>query len=143
MQKLTSECIRKIFMDCLFTDDEVKDLKPEEIPPDAVVVCGVTTQVGFKKDRLDKHREEVKELLSQLSDDFFHNKGGGMSFLKLPFLKNGDQWGEHVSAQELMLLGIAFKFMQCAPRKMWNLFPGGVPYIVVNLDGFQDLHPQM
>lgn len=141
MQKLTSENVRNIFLDCLFTDDEIKsiNLKSEELPPDAVLVSGVTVKVGFKKARVDKHQEDIKELLTQLSDDFFQDKGGGMSFLKLPFLKDGEQWGEHTSAQELLLLGLASKFMRCAPREMWNLFPGGVPYIVIDLKGFQDL----
>lgn len=141
MLKLTSENVRSIFLDCLFTDDEIKDLnlKSEELPPNAVLVSGVTVQVGLHKTRLDKHQEDIKELLSQLSDDFFQDKGGGMSFLKLPFLKDGEQWGEHTSAQELLLLGLASKFMRCPPREMWNLFPGGTPYIVIDLNRFQDL----
>lgn len=138
MQKLTPETVQNIFFDCLFTKEEVKDLAPGQSPPGAVLVRGVTVSVGMHQDRLNKHKEEIKELLSQLPDAFYSNKGGGMSLLNLPFLNDETtQWGEHKSAEQLMLMGIASKLMKyCAPKEMWAALPGGVPYVVINLDGF-------
>lgn len=134
--KLTPENVQSILFDCLFTNEEVKDLAPGETPPDMLTVEGITATFGLNKDRLDKHKEEIKEFLSQIPDEFVQDKGGGMSFLQLPFLKDGTQWGEHKSAHELMLLGIASKFMNyCAPRELWESLPGGVPYLMINLEG--------
>ena len=137
MQELTAANVQNVFFDCLFTEDEVKDLSPGQAPDDSVLVRGVTINAGLNKTRLAKHKDEIKELLSQLHDTFFYNQGGGMSFLKLPFLKDESQWGEHESAQQLMLLGIASGFMKyCVPESVWAALPGGVPYVVINLDGF-------
>lgn len=134
--QLTPQNVRRIFSDCLFTDDEVKGLNPGEAPTNAVIVVGITMKVGLNKDRLSKHKEEIKELLSQISDA---PNEEGTSFLNIPFLKNKEQWGEHTSAQELMILGLASSFMKyCVPSpSMWKLLPGGVPYVRINLDGFQ------
>lgn len=137
MQKLTPEIVQKIFFDCLFTDDEMKGINPDQAPPGAIIVLGLTMKYGLSKIRLDKHKEEIKELLSQLRDGFFHDKGGGMSFLNLPLLNDGTLWGDYPAAHQLMLLGLASAFIEyCAPKSLWSAFPGGSPYIVINLDGF-------
>lgn len=133
--QLTSENVHFVFTDCLFTEEEVKDLVEGQIPENAVLVEGLTIKVGFHKERLSKHKEDIKSLLSQISDKFVHNVGGGMSFLELPSRSDGTQWGEHPDAQELLLLGIGSKYMQyCAPQELWPMLPGGVPYVVINLD---------
>jgi hypothetical protein len=73
-------------------------------------------------------------MLGQLSDDFMHDKGGGMSMLQMPFTKDGTQYGEQRDADALFMLGQALGLAKpVLPRPMWGAFPGGLPYIVVTL----------
>jgi len=126
--------IREILIDSLFTPEEVKNELPKQgyIPGN-----GITIKVAFHPARLESHREEVKSILEQLNRNFFVDGGGGWSFLNLPFDKDGNQWGEHDTAQQLMILGIALGMITylIGMRESWGALPGGVPYIVIDLNG--------
>jgi len=128
MSKLTSEAVQKLFFDCLFTDDEIKDGPPKQI----VEVQGIISRIGFHPGRLESHREEVKALLAELEDSFHEEKGGGWSFLNACMTKDGEQWGEHQNMEQLFALGIGLKLARWVmPREMWSSLPGGMPYVVV------------
>lgn len=134
--ELTPQNVQKVFFACLFNDDEII---PGKTPDNAVLVEGITHKIGFHRERLESHKKEIKEFLSKLPESFFVDRGDGMSFLGLPYLPNGNLWGDHQSAQELMLMGIGSKLMKyCAPKEMWSSLPGGVPYVVINLNGFDE-----
>jgi hypothetical protein len=126
---LTAENVRTVFDDCLFKDEEVVNGKPVIEP---IKAEGIMATFGFHPARLESHKQEVKEMLSQLPDPFMKSKGGGWTFLNACMTKNGTQWGEHNTMEQLFVLGIALKICSFAlPRKMWDILPGGMPYIVV------------
>ena len=122
--KLNSETVREIFLNCLFKENENRD--------NAIMVTGITFSVGFNPIRLNKHKEDIVQLLDNLKDEFKQDLGGGYSFLEACFDKYGNHWGEHRNVEELFLLGIAIdKVEYLLPRELWMTLPGGVPYLVI------------
>lgn len=122
---LTSESVKKIFMDCLFRKDEdtTNHVKAE----------GITRIVGFHPERLESHRAEIAALLDELPDAFKESSGGGMSFLNACNDKHGNQWtGLQLHMEQLFQLGIGIGKVKCPmPREMWPVLPGGVPYYTI------------
>jgi hypothetical protein len=126
--KLTASNVDKLFRHCLFNDDEVAELSREEIKAKAVVAEGVMMHVGFHRGRLEKSKAEVSALLDQLDPTFLQ----GWSFLKLPFDAEGNQWGEHQNADQLLMLGLGTgRLAYLAPRENWPSLPGGLPYVIL------------
>ena len=125
-----AEKVHEIFMGCLYEEKEVKDV--EHPPEGAVLVEGIMGKFGFHPDRLESHRDQVRQLLDEMPKEFHKTTGGGWTFLNLCQDKNGFQWtGFHQRMEELVCLGIGLKMATfCAPRDMWSAFPGGMPYIV-------------
>lgn len=125
-QQLTAERVTEVFLDCLFQDgdDNINHVKVE----------GIRGDVGFHLARLESHKAEVEAMLDELPDDFKKSGGGGMSFLNACYDKHGEQWtGLHQTMEQLFLLGMAVgKAKLLAPREMWELLPGGMPYYVVS-----------
>ena len=122
--KLNSETVREIFLDCLFKENENRD--------NAIMAAGITFSVEFNPIRLNKHKEDIVQLLDNLKDEFKQESGGGYSFLEACFDKDGNHWGEHRNVEELFLLGIAIdKVEYLLPRELWMTLPGGVPYLVI------------
>lgn len=125
--KLTADNVHKTFLECLFTDEELKnDFKI------ARQAKGVLLNVTFNIEKLNKEKDNIYSMLRCLSDDFMSDKGGGMSFLNMCVDKNENHWGEHKNVEELLCLGIAIDAISyLLPREHWYLLPGNVPYIVV------------
>jgi hypothetical protein len=122
--RLDSEKVYGIFKDCLFRDGEDTT--------NHVLAEGIMSKVGFHPERLKLHEPEVIELLDELPEKFKEGSGGGWSFLNACMDKHDIQWGEQLNAEQLLLLGMALGKVQCqAPREMWSMLPGGVPYYVV------------
>ena len=122
--KLTSEVVEKIFLDCLFKEDE--DHKA------FIEARGVQLNVGFHPGRLKENESKIIELLDQLPDNFKESKGGGWSFLNACIDKDDNQWGEHRNIDQLLCLGIGIgKARILLPREMWSIFPGGIPYFTI------------
>lgn len=133
IMELSCKNIDLIMADVLYREDEVPDGVP---PADAIVAESLMNKFAFNPIRLESHRQDVKDMLSELPDAFFEGKGGGWSFLNLPFTKDDRQWGEQYNADALLALGVGLGIMWAQmPREMWKIFPGGVPYIGINLDG--------
>lgn len=123
----------EIFSDVLLNNDEINEegTAPKEgievEMVDAIAVAGF----GFHKQRLENHRKEIKEMLGQLNPRF----KDGLSFLEGCDDKDGVQWGEHRNMEQLFCLGIGLGYAKyCAPKKMWSILPGGMPYISVNIE---------
>jgi hypothetical protein len=132
MKELTSENVDTIFKDCLFKSEEVVDGKPIIEP---IMGEGILNNFGFHPERLESHRIEVAEMLSQLPDNFKKTKGGGMSFLNACMTKDDRQWGEHRNMEQLFSLGYALKLVTYPlSREFWDTLPGGVPYITVDVE---------
>lgn len=119
------------FVDCLYRDYEVT---PGKIPEGTVVGSGVMSlKVGFHPGRLAAAREDVKSYLLEMHPNF--SVGGGWTFLSLCVDKNGVQWGEHVNADQLIMLGSALGMVQFMhPREIWHVLPGSMPYLIIDTD---------
>jgi hypothetical protein len=129
MKELTRENVEEIFEKCLFKEDEVVDGKPIINP---LIGHGIIQDVDFHPDRLHSYETKIKEMLSQLPESFMKSKGGGMSFLNACETKDGHQWGEHRNMEQLFVLGNACGIVTYPmPKNMWNILPGGMPYITV------------
>jgi len=135
MMELTSNNVNSIITDCLFDKDENEGMTDEEmIKSDACNhVQGIMASFSFNRERLESHREEIRSMLMQLPTEFTESGGGGWSFLNACNRKDGTQWtGMQYMMEGLFIMGIGLglcKFLM--PREMWNIFPGGMPYIVV------------
>lgn len=111
----------------LFDKCAMKDIDPESVLIKAAV--GVASMLPSK---LKEHKEEIRELLMELPEQFRASSGGGWSFLNACMDKNGRQWGEHNHIDMLLVLGLGIGLVEfCLPRDMWECLPGGVPYFVI------------
>jgi hypothetical protein len=130
MSILTADAVEKIFMDCLYTEEESKGMT--EPPDDSVIVDGILHKFALHPGRLESHREQVRELLKELPSTFQASGGGGWSFLQACMTIDGDHWGEHRNMEQLFVLGIGLKLAQwLSDRSLWRAMPGGMPYVVV------------
>jgi hypothetical protein len=130
MSVLTAERVERVFLESLF-----KDPVPEDVMDKAVVVKGIMMKVGFDPERLEQHRAEIEEMLGELPDSFKPQGGGGMSFLNACDDKHGHQWGEHRNMEQLFMLGMGIgKVKLLTARNLWAVFPGGMPYYLVDVD---------
>lgn len=123
--KLTSENVEAIFKDCLAESDE----KIRQI------ISGVRIKAGFNRDKVTANRDNILSMLSCLPKEFHAFKGGGWTFLNLCVDADGRQWTDfHQMCDMLVCLGIAIgavKFLLA--REFWQCFPGGMPYVVVDI----------
>ena len=123
--ELTAKRVNEIFNDCLFQDTPAKGT--EYIPGKGIVV-----KVGFNPVKIEKHAQEIHDLLHELRDEFIEDKGGGYSFLMACEDKNGHHWAEHRTMDELFVLGFASGYAKFTlPEYLWGVLPGGMPYIVI------------
>ena len=133
MKQLNASNVHSIFMDCLFNGTEIKDLQPGEIPKNAVVVQGVKLNIGFNQERVEKNSQDIKDIVSQLPDDFQEHPIRGGSFLNMCFRNDDTQWtGEHMDVDELVCLGLASNNLEfLIERNYWDRLPNGMPYLVI------------
>lgn len=123
--KLSSENVHKVFMNCLFDNNEPTDK--------AVLVHGANLNVGFNPIKLEKNKLNIVTMLNCLPDNFMEGKGGGWSFLNLTNDKDDNQWtsSQHVIDQ-LVTLGLALSLVLFPmPRLLWDALPGGMPYVII------------
>lgn len=127
--ELTAKNVKEVFIDCLFKDTEIVKGKPVVEP---IKVEGITSNFGFHPERLKGHKKQIAELLWELPFEFFKGRGGSWSFLNACMDKHGNQWGEHRNIEQLFCLGIGLNMAKYVfPRKMWPVFPGGLPYVTI------------
>lgn len=126
--KLTATNVEETFKDCLWRDEDIQGVAIETLKSLSVVVEGVMFATALCPARLETHRADIESMLSELPDTF----KDGMSFLNACYTKSGEQWGEHRQMDLLFVLGQAIgKVEMCAPRSMWSILPGGMPYFKV------------
>jgi hypothetical protein len=124
MKKLNYKNVNELFLSLLFTDGEDRT--------NYVLGEGAMLKCGFHPMRLNEFENDIADMLLQLPDEFMQSKGGGMSFLNACMDKDGEQWGEHNTIDQLLAMGIASKKASfLMPREMWSMLPGGMPYFVV------------
>jgi hypothetical protein len=130
VSKLDPSRIHAILLDSLFKDDEITE---GEIPANSVICEGVIKKVRMNRDRLELHKQEVREMLDDLPDNFKEEIGGGWSFLNACMDKYGNQWRERVNIDELLIIAQGLKLVTIQfPREAWPLLPGAMPYFSVN-----------
>jgi hypothetical protein len=137
---IDTNIINDIVCDC-FCLDKDKHIVSEMIANGQCIrVDGVMGLFTLRVAKLKEHEPKIREFLSELPDDFFADKGGGSSFLNMCNDKHGNQWGEHVDVEALIVLGIGIGCVRyiIEDRQWWKIFPGGLPYIQVNLKGVHD-----
>jgi hypothetical protein len=128
---ISAEKVMDILGDCFYKDEELINGVPT-IPP--IEVEGIITNVGLHPERVKKHEEEIISLLNELSEKFMKASGGGYTFLNMCEDKYGNQWGEQMHAEALMMLGMAInKVSYSLSRDFWTILPGSVPYITIDL----------
>lgn len=100
-----------------------------------VRVKGVAHDFAFVRDRLDGIRSDYIALcVEMLPDLFYQSKGGGWTFLDLPFDRNEERWGEQRDAEVFLAIGLALDIAKYSlGREFWSALPGGVPYVVFDL----------
>jgi hypothetical protein len=132
---IDAEVVGKMFVDCLYTAEEVEGLPEGEAPKGCVMIDGITTKFGLHPKRLESYRTVIADYLSQLPDSFKKSSGGGMSFLNACNLEDGTQWtGMHKRMEELFSMGIGLGIVNYAlPRELWQTMPGGMPYLIIDM----------
>ena len=130
MIELTPKNVFDLASKCFF-DDEVIE-KYDGTPPQELWAKGggIVRNLVFDKRKIEEHKNEIKELLLQLPDEFMDKEKQGISFIKMPFKKDGTQWGEQTHAELLMALGKAAGMVWYTPRELWALTLG-VPIVQV------------
>ena len=128
MAEITARAVQQALRECLFADGEDRNA--------AILVEGVVNKFGFHPTRLEARRELVSGWLAQLPRQF----SGGWSFLQACVTETGEQWGQHIDIEALLVLGQALGLVElCAPRSMWPLLPGGMPYYKIPNAGRDDV----
>lgn len=98
---------------------------------EGIEVDGVAHKMQFDPAKIAEHMPTINEMLAELPDEFHLSKGGGWSFLNLCQDRHGNQWtGMHSTMEKLCGLAIAGgvgRWMM--PREMWDVLPGGMPYV--------------
>ncbi len=129
---INPDAVEDAFCDCLFRPDEIIE---DKVPDNAVLVEAIQGRFGFHPGRLQTHANEVRAWLSLLPHQFRKDGGGGWSFLNACEQADGEQWtGLHQRMDQLFALGIALGMARMlTPRDMWEIFPGGMPYLEILL----------
>jgi len=126
---LSPDALDEVVKDCLADQDEVifrDGVEQLEHFEDFTIVRGLVTAFALHKERLEVHRPLVIYWLGLLSKTFKEN---GWTFLQVPFLADGTQWGEQKDADILMVLGMGLDLVHpLLPRALDSSLVGGVPY---------------
>lgn len=138
MTELNIENVDRIFSDCMFrSHEEYEECKKEGLHVFVHSIQNPKVKIGFQPERIEAHRQEIREMLSQLPDGFFPGTGDGASFLQTCSTKDGLLWtGLHLEMEKLCLLGLASHQMKMCVEdpQVWYILPGGMPYLQVLLD---------
>lgn len=140
--KIDPEAVGAVLKDCLYREEEVIELagllledRLGKLPEGSVLAVGIISSYAFHPQRLESHREQVREWLALLPPEFRKSEGGGWSFLNACNQANGEQWtGLHLRMEQLFCLAIGLGLAKwLGPRDMWDVFPGGMPYVVIDI----------
>lgn len=118
---LTAENVENLHKACLTTKDT-----------NFIVSFGIRHDAKYSRSAIEAHKAEIRSMFNQLPENFKKSKGGGWSFLNMCMTKDDVQWtGLHSTMEKLVTLGIAAQLCDyLLPKDMWDILPGGMPYIV-------------
>lgn len=130
--RLNATNVEQTILKCLFSEEESEGRSQEELLKEAVVAEGVRSRFAFKKENVEKNKDNIIAMLNDLPETFMESVGGGWHFSNACMNKDGHHWGEHISMDHLICLGLAInKVAFTLPREAWDVFPSGLPYFVV------------
>ena len=90
---------------------------------------------AFHSVRIAEHSNRIAALLAELPNEFQPGPrgGGGWTFLNACNDRHGNLWtGDHATMEALFCLGIAAgRARWLMERDMWDVLPGGMPYVAV------------
>ena len=91
-----------------------------------IFVDGIINSFIVDPELIESIRDNVISLFEKLPDQFRESSGRGWSSMNAAI--NG--W-EHVDVEALICMGIALGICDYnLPKQYWDVFPGGMPYIV-------------
>lgn len=99
--------------------------------PTDLIVLGITGRLAFKKENVERFREDIVAMLMELPEVFRESsEGKGASFLLATDDRHDNQWtGSQKYMEALFVLGMAIgRVRTLLPRGLWSALPGGVPY---------------
>lgn len=128
---LTPVIVGTLFNDCLITIGSVDN---------EIVVEGFTRTVSLDSKKLETNRQAIIDCLTEFPPAFLLQFGGGYSLLGANIDRHNHIWnpsGSQIIAESIFLLGMGINCVRpVLPKYLWESLPGGVPYYVINLLGF-------
>lgn len=114
--------VKELFLSCLTGKNIVE-------------VEGIFNIYGLDKTILEENQDEITTMLNELPDEFKQSSGGGWTFLNACNDRECNQWtGLHERVEQLFMLGMGLDIVSyLMPREMWEILPGGMPYLVIKL----------
>jgi len=126
---LTGDALDVVMKDVLALQEETiwrEGTQQLEQPQDFHIVHGLVSAFSLHKQRLELHRPQVIYWLSLLNKTFREN---GWTFMQVPYLADGIQWGDRRDADILMVLGMGLELVYpLLPRELDSSLAGGFPY---------------
>jgi hypothetical protein len=131
--------VQGIFGICKLNGSESLDLmtriNQEKSTEDYIEIEGMINMAHFSVERIRIFEIQIIELLNELHPMFSKNGDKGWSAGNMMVTKDGFEWTElHQNVDKLICLGKAIgrvKFSR--PRDQWEIYPHGIPDIVIDL----------
>ena len=93
---------------------------------------GIAFRARYSAEKISEYRDEIREMLMELPEQFRETGGKGWSFLNACYDRQGNHWGEHKDMARLFTLGQAADLVECQfPRILWEALPGQMPYYLI------------
>lgn len=125
---LSEGAVNVLYRACLWQGDDDPAQKQK--------IEGIVGIALLHRKRTHAQRGAIGALLGELPPQFHKSVGGGWSFPNACMDRHGRQWADlHQTMEHLFVLGIATgqaRFLM--QRKDWAVFPGGLPFVVVDPD---------
>lgn len=127
---LSSKHVTHIFEESLAGETMIDNPENDKV----IVVNGICNNFAFNKDKIEEYKHKIIDMLGELPENFFSDKGGGWSFLQACQTAFDEQWtGMHLVMEQLFCLGMAINVVKpLLPRPLWQALPGGMPYYVID-----------
>lgn len=121
--KLSAERISSIYSDCLLRES---DFDEDGLTCNFYEGNGVCGKAVFSIPRLNEHREELDDCISQI-----HDIDKAPSFTEFYYDADGNKWTEETVVVDMLVqMGMASSMLfYTLPEQLWEYLPDGVPFI--------------
>lgn len=123
-RQLSTDAVEEVFLSCMSSEHATGQNE---------TVQGVVHKFSMDPEKVREHSEQIHGWLDQLPEAFHEGTGDGWSFLNACYDRDGRQWtGLHLQMEKLFVLGqILGRVTYPLPRTLWNVLPGGMPYVMI------------